>query len=96
MGETLVSGNKTAVLQSWNKLNDYIKVSSSFNFDVGEALFGESSKTKAIISEYTSYDTLYEIGSSSIINEGWKTTSGFLNNNEQRLFDSYYYQYFSY
>ena len=96
VGETLVSGNKTAVLQSWNKLNDYIKVSSSFNFDVGEALFGESSKTKAIISEYTSYDTLYEIGSSSIINEGWKTTSGFLNNNEQRLFDSNYYQYFSY
>ena len=96
VGETLVSGNKTGILQSWNKLNDYIKVSSPFNFEVGETLFGESSKTKAIISEYISYDTLYEIGSSSIVNEGWKTNSGFLNNGEQRLFDSDYYQYFSY
>jgi hypothetical protein len=96
VGETLVSGNKTAVLQSWNKLNDYIKVSSSFDFEVGETLFGESSKTKAVISEYTSYNTLYDIGSSSIVREGWKTNSGFLNNNQQRIFDSNYYQYFSY
>jgi hypothetical protein len=96
VGETLVSGNKTAVLQSWNKLNDYIKISSSFDFEVGETLFGESSKTKAIISEYTSYNTLYDIGSSSIVNEGWQTNSGFLNDNQQRIFDSEYYQYFSY
>ena len=96
IGETLVSGNKTGVLQSFNQLNGLLKVASPHNFSIGENLIGETSGTKSVITEYTSYNTLYEVGSSSIVKEGWKTNSGFLNDNQQRIFDSNYYQYFSY
>ena len=77
-------------------MNGLLKVASPYNFSVGEDLIGETSGTKSIITEYTSYNTLYEVGSSSIVKEGWKTNSGFLNDNQQRIFDSNYYQYFSY
>ncbi len=96
VGEILVSGNKVGVLQSWNPISGTLKVSSINDFVAGEPLTGQSSKTKSTITKATQYKEIYNIDSSSITNEGWKTNSGFLNDNQQRIFDSEYYQYFSY
>ena len=96
IGETLISGNKKGILQSTNKLTGILKVSSPHTFLKGESISGESSETKATIVDVVSYNSLYEVESSSIVNEGWKNNSGFLNDNQQRIFDSEYYQYFSY
>ena len=96
VGETLESDTAVGLLQSFNMLNGYLKVSSSGDFKVGDDLVGESSGTKATVTEHISYKSLYNIQSSSLVNEGWKDNFGFLNDNEQRLFDSDYYQYFSY
>ena len=41
-------------------------------------------------------NSLYNIGSSAIVKEGFQKNTGFLNDNLQRVFDSDYYQYFSY
>ena len=96
IGETLISGNKKGTLQSTNKLSGVLKVSSPHTFIKGESITGESSGTKATIIDAVSYSSLYDVEASSIVNEGWKTNAGFLNDNQQRMFDSDYYQYFSY
>ena len=96
VGETLESNTAVGVLQSFNMLNGYLKVSSASDFKVGDEVVGEASGTKATVTEHISYKSLYDIQSSSIVKEGWKNNFGFLNDNEQRLFDSDYYQYFSY
>ena len=96
IGETLESDTAVGILQSRNDFNGFLKVSSSGDFKVGDTVVGQSSGTKATVIEHISYKSLYNIESFSIKNEGWKDNFGFLNNNEQRLFDSDYYQYFSY
>ena len=96
IGETLISGDKKGILQSTNQQTGILKVSSPQVFKKGESLIGESSETKATVIDVVSYNSLYDVDASSIVNEGWKDNFGFLNDNLQRIFDSDYYQYFSY
>ncbi len=96
IGETLISGSKKGTLQSINKTSGILKVSSPHTFLSKESIIGDTSKTKGVIVDSSSYNSFYNVDSSSIVNEGWKSNSGFLNNDQQRLFDSDYYQYFSY
>ncbi len=96
IGETLISEDKKGILQSTNKLSGILKIASPHTFTKGESIIGESSKTRGTIIESTGYTSFYNVESSSIVNEGWLTNSGFLNNDQQRIFDSDYYQYFSY
>ena len=63
---------------------------------MGDIVTGRSSGVKGTITQVVGYRSLYNVESSSIVKEGWKDDSGFLNNDSQRLFDSDYYQYFSY
>ena len=42
------------------------------------------------------YEVFYQVDSSSVVVEGWKNETGFLNYEEQRIQDSDYYQNFSY
>ena len=95
-GEIVSSKSASGSVQSWNRLSGSLKVSSPRLFNVGEIIVGESSSTKATIKERISYNAQYKVGSSSIIEKGWKRETGFLNNNLQRLHDNDYYQYFSY
>ena len=81
VGETVESGKAVGLLQSFNMLNGYLKVSSSNDFKVGDEVVGESSGTKATVTEHISYKSLYDIQSSSLVNEGWKDNFGFLNDN---------------
>ena len=95
-GENGVSGNKTGIIQSWNNNYGYIRISSTQDFEIGDDFIGQSSGTQGKITEVILDNSLYEIGSSSIVVEGFQKNTGFLNDNLQRVFDSDYYQYFSY
>ncbi len=95
-GEDIVSGSKNGSLQSWNNFYGYLRVSSRQNFEIGDFLVGKSSGTRGTITEILVDNSLYDIGASSIVEEGFKNNSGFLNDSLQRVFDSDYYQYFSY
>jgi hypothetical protein len=57
---------------------------------------GKISKSQAFIKEVFSYESFYNIDSSSIVINGWNNQTGFLNDNLQRISDNDYYQYFSY
>ena len=95
-GEDVVSGSSRGTVQSWNSLYGYLRVSSIQDFEIGKNFIGQSSGTQGTITEVITDDSLYDIGSSSIVKEGFQNNTGFLNDNLQRVFDSDYYQYFSY
>jgi len=95
-GEDVISGSKRGKIQSWNNFYGYLRVSSTQDFEVGDFFIGESSGTRGTITEVIVDNSLYDIGSSSIVKEGFQKNTGFLNNDLQRVIDSDYYQYFSY
>lgn len=95
-GENLYSNGSSGVLIEQNFSNDYIKVLTSEPLYVGNKIVGQSSKTAAIISSITEFESSVNVKSSSKVIEGWKRETGFFNNNLQRLHDNDYYQYFSY
>ena len=95
-GEDVVSGSTRGNVQSWNSLYGYLRVSSIQDFEIGKSFIGQSSGTQGTITEVITDDSLYDVGSSSIVEEGFQKNTGFLNDDLQRVFDSDYYQYFSY
>ena len=98
VGETVKSTTSsfTGKVESWDSKNTILKVSSKNNFVSGEILEGLSSKTQGIGSSVSNFASSFNCNSSSKVFGGWQTNSGFLNNNQQRVQDSFYYQNFSY
>jgi len=90
------SSSITGTVESWDSRNTILKISSKDQFISGEIIEGLSSKTQGFASSVTSFDTSFVVGSSSTITQGWQNIFGFLNNNLQRVQDSFYYQKFSY
>ena len=96
IGEEIVSGTKTGVVQSWDGTTKTLRILSQDTFKVGDKIRGLSSDTLAISSEAKSYETYFNLGAKTEIFEGNQTISGYLNNNLQRVQDNDYYQNFSY
>ena len=96
IGEVIVSNNAKGILNSWDSKNGYLKVSSPNEFELNSLVTGESSNVEGEVVDVISYKSFYNVDSSSIVKEGWKNNQGFLNDSQQRLFDSDYYQFFSY
>ena len=98
-GETIISNfsNSKGTIQRLDENSDYLRIVSSDTFNAGDTIKGSSSFTQgSIIEILSSAECVYDVESSSIVKNGWKKETGFLNNNLQRLYDSDYYQYFSY
>jgi len=65
-------------------------------FKVGEPVFGEETAAFGQIHAFTRADAVFEVSPISISATKWERTTGFLDLNEQRLYDSDRYQEFSY
>jgi hypothetical protein len=96
VGETAISGDSIGIVESWDKINERLKLSSTDAFTVGSIIKGKSSSSQGIINGIITYNSYYNIKPSSIVTKGWVTEKGFLSNSLQRLADNDYYQYFSY
>jgi hypothetical protein len=98
VGEEVTSSNgATGFVDKWNPDSNLLKVLSPFGqFRVNDEIEGQTSGTKALIGKTINFESVYNIGSSSKVEKGWKRETGFLNNSIQRIQDSDYYQYFSY
>ena len=59
-------------------------------------MIGQSSRTQGIVKSKVDYNSEIETESSSTVEKGWNTTTGFFNDNQQRIPDNFYYQNFSY
>lgn len=96
INETVVSSNNSGIVKGWDPENNYLKVISNKDFTVGDTLVAQTSNVKGIIESIISYNTYLDIKSNSTVKQGWRVLTGFLNNDYQRVYDSDYYQYFSY
>ena len=95
-GEKVNTPSCQGEVESWDPNNNCLKVLSDKDFVVGELIVGKSSGAQGTIKTGTYFNGFFNIASSSLVEEGWQTAKGFINNNLQRLPDNVYYQNFSY
>lgn len=95
-GERAISGSSSGIVLNWNEYTEELKLSSSDIFEVNSMIQGETSKAKGSIRTVDDFDAVYAVNASSIVKKGWKSESGFLNNQLQVTSDNNYYQNFSY
>ena len=97
LGEEVKSNSATGTVEKWNAQLGLLHISSTDNFVVvGEEITGQSSSVVGIATTIKAFETYIDYDSSSKVNIGSQTKSGFLNNNLQRVQDNDYYQNFSY
>ena len=96
LGETVVSNGGEGKVDSWNNRIELLKVSTSRDFVVGDIVTGQTSGTQGTVKSKIDYNSDIETASSSIVEKGWNKTTGFFNDNQQRIPDNFYYQNFSY
>jgi hypothetical protein len=96
IGETVTSESSTGTVEDWDSKLDFIKILSKNNFKVGEIIKGSSSKTQGVASSIDIFDAFFNLAAASKFVRGWQSDAGVLNNNLQRIQDSFYYQNFSY
>jgi hypothetical protein len=95
-GETINSNSSTGTVENWDQKNNLLIVSSKDNFYTNFSIEGFTSKTQGNITSVERRDSFFKTGSTSKVKRGWKFNSGFLNDNLQKIQDSFYYQNFSY
>jgi hypothetical protein len=95
-GEGVKSFSSTGYVEDWNSTTNYLKIRSTEDFVVEEVIEGLVSKTQGLISSINIFDSFLTLSSKSTVEKGWQIDAGFLNENLQRIQDSFYYQNFSY
>jgi hypothetical protein len=97
-GEEVISsdGKSTGKIIKWDPITEFATIETKDDFVEGTILIGRSSDSQAFISESIGIDATYNLDSSSRVVGGWSYDAGFINNNSQRIQDSFYYQNFSY
>ena len=96
IGENIKSPTTSGYVDGWNPVTNQLRAVSTENFVVGEIIEGLTSKSQGIASFVDVSDSFINLDSSSIVDNGWQTSSGFLNTNSERIQDSDFYQNFSY
>jgi len=96
VGEDIKSTFTSGYVDGWNPITNQLRAVSKENFVIGEIIEGLTSKSKGIASLVDVSDSFFNLDSSSIEDNGWQTSAGFLNTNSERIQDSDFYQNFSY
>ena len=95
-GETVKTGTKTGVVQGFDTKTNLLSISTNDDFNVNDIIIGQSSNAHGVASSITYFDSSLNTDTLSKVTQGNQTNSGFLNDNLQRVQDSFYYQNFSY
>ena len=95
-GEEVRSGSKIGHVEDWNSEVGQLTISSGDDFEVGDVIRGLTSNTQGEASNIFGFPATYKLNATSRVENGWETASGFINDNLQRVQDSFYYQNFSY
>ena len=95
-GNTVVSGDSEGVVSRWDSVNQTLTVESADDFLIGSVIEEKVTGSKATVTMNFDFDTEYNLDYYSIVDNGWKSSSGFLNKFDQKIADNDYYQNFSY
>jgi hypothetical protein len=96
IGEEVESDNTVGKVLRWDSKNEYLSIETTKDFVLDSLIYGKASKSEAFVKEVLSSESFCSVDASSIVKSGWKSNTGFLNDNLQRVQDSDYYQYLSY
>jgi hypothetical protein len=88
--------NKIGEVINWDVDNSILKVISVDKINTDDIIFGVTSKNYSEVTYAYLPEAYIDIEPSSVVQKGWNSNVGFLNDSLQRLHDSDYYQYFSY
>ena len=95
-GETVKTNSATGSVSGWDKQTGLLRISTSDDIIAGDLIVGQSSKSQGIASSVFYFESTLNTDTLSKVTQGWQTNSGYLNDNQQRVQDSLYYQNFSY
>ena len=103
IGERIYQGASTSsytaygFVKNWDASGRVVSVEIiEGEFKVGEPVFGEETAAFGQIHAFSRADAVFDVSPISISASGWERTTGFLDLNEQRVYDSDRFQEFSY
>ena len=94
--EVITTSGYTGIVEYWDRENEFVSVLGDDKFVTGDRITGKTSNLSGVVGKIEFFDAEYSTNSFSVVQRGWDTRIGFLNDNIQRIHDSDYYQYFSY
>jgi hypothetical protein len=96
LDETVTNGEFEGTVESWNRNTEVLKVSTPFDYKVGDVVRGLTSNTQGVIKTKYDFRAEIETGAGATVVNGWSRNTGFLNDNLQKIPNNEYYQNFSY
>ena len=94
--EGVTNGTATGDVFKWDPQTGELVVESNREFEVGTVIESQETGSKGKIVSKLSAESIYDLDYYSIVENGWEYTTGFLNDELQRIHDNEYYQNFSY
>ena len=94
--DTVTDGVSQGTVYTLDPSSKYLIVESDDDFEVGTELKSTITGAKGLVKERIFFDSRYHLDFYSITENGWEYTTGFLNNQLQKIHDNEYYQNFSY
>ena len=95
-GETVSDGLASGVIDKWDEENSQLTIESNREFTVGKIIQAKETGAKATLIGKFGLEARYNLDYYAIVDNGWEYTTGFLNDELQRIHDNDYYQNFSY
>ena len=92
----VTDGNASGVVFDWDADSKYLTVETSHTFTVGKVISSPQTGAKGLIKEVVAFESNYGLDYYSVVENGWEYSTGFLNDELQRIHDNDYYQSFSY
>ena len=96
-GASIASYTARGIVKNWDAKGRVVSVEAlEGEFKIGEPVFGAETAAFGQIHAFDRADAVFEVSPISISGNRWEKTTGFLDLNEQRLYDSNRFQEFSY
>jgi len=94
--DNVTDGKSQGTVYTLDTESKYLVVESDDDFEVGTELQSTITGAKGLVTERIAFDSRYNLDFFSVTENGWEYTTGFLNNQLQKIHDNEYYQNFSY
>ena len=94
--ESVTDGAATGDVYKWDPQSGELVVESNRDFTVGKVVESTETGAKGLIVGKLAAEAKYDLDYYSVIENGWEYSTGFLNDELQRIHDNEYYQNFSY